>query len=152
VSNYKNGWNKLWPEANDGEPKKTENVSVDEIVQLCNSVPKSEDITPAEVTEWLGCDNLDGGFDILNDDEIVSSVIDNEEEKIDDGECYILNEKSTLSHTAAETMLSKCIEWFEGQEEANPTQVLLLRKVRKIAAQKAGASNRSKIKCVVIGF
>jgi hypothetical protein len=26
---------------------------------------------------------------------------------------------TTLSHTEVETMLSKCIEWFEGQEEAN---------------------------------
>jgi hypothetical protein len=30
------------------------------------------------------CDKLDGGFDILNDDEIISSVIDNEEEEIDE--------------------------------------------------------------------
>jgi hypothetical protein len=55
---------------------------------------------------------LEGGFDILNDDEIVSSVIDNEEEEIDEDECYILNEKTTLSHTEAETMLSKCTEWL----------------------------------------
>jgi hypothetical protein len=52
-------------------------------------------------------------------------------------ECYILHEKTTLSHTEAETMLSKCIEWFGGQEDANATQVLLLRKVRNIVAQKA---------------
>jgi hypothetical protein len=93
VTNFKNGWNKLWPEANDGEPKETETVSVDKIVQLCNNVPNAQDITPAEVTEWLGCDNLDRGYDILNDDEIVSSVTDNEEKEIDEDECYILNEK-----------------------------------------------------------
>jgi hypothetical protein len=49
-----------------------------------------------------------------------------------------------LSHTEAGTMLSKCNEWFEGQEEANATQVLLLRKVRNIAAQKARASMKQK--------
>jgi hypothetical protein len=49
-----------------------------------------------------------------------------------------------LSHTEAETMLSKCTEWFEGQEEANATQILLLRKVRNIATQKARASKKQK--------
>jgi hypothetical protein len=49
----------------------------------------------------------------------VSSGTDNEEEEIDKDECYISNKKTTLSHTEAETMLSKCIECFEGQEEAN---------------------------------
>jgi hypothetical protein len=63
-------------------------------------------------------------------------------QKIDEDECYILNEKTTLSHTEAETMLSKCIKCFEGQEEANATQILLLRKVRNIAAEKARASKK----------
>lgn len=31
-SNLKNGWNKLWPEANDGEHKETVNINVCEIV------------------------------------------------------------------------------------------------------------------------
>ena len=41
MSNRKKGRNKLWPEANDGEPNETGNVSVDEIVQLCNNIPVS---------------------------------------------------------------------------------------------------------------
>jgi hypothetical protein len=51
---------------------------------------------------------------------------------------------TTLSHTEAETMLSKCIEWFEGQQETNATQILLLRKVRNIVAQKSRASKKQK--------
>jgi type III secretory pathway lipoprotein EscJ len=41
-------------------------------------------------------------------------------------------------------MLSKCTEWFEGQDEANAMQILLLRKVWNIAAQKARASKKQK--------
>jgi hypothetical protein len=48
-------------------------------------------------------------------------------------------------------MLSKCIEWFEGQEEANATQILLLRKIRNIAAQKARASKKQK-KMTILKF
>ncbi|KAL4104443.1 hypothetical protein QTP88_019744 [Uroleucon formosanum] len=40
-------------------------------------------------------------------------------------------------HSEAETMLSKCIDWFEVQEESNATQVLLLRQIRNIATKKA---------------
>lgn len=49
VSNLKNGCNKQWPEVNDSELDKTENVFVDEVVQLCNNVPNAEDIMPPEV-------------------------------------------------------------------------------------------------------
>jgi len=41
-------------------------------------------------------------------------------------------------------MLSKCIDWFEVQEEANATQVFLLRKIRNIAPQKARDSKKHK--------
>jgi hypothetical protein len=33
----------------------------------------SENITPEEVTDWLEWDKKDGGFEMLIDDEIVSS-------------------------------------------------------------------------------
>jgi hypothetical protein len=56
-----------------------------------------------------------------------------------------------LSHTEAETMLSNRTEWFEGQEEANATQILLLCKVRNIAAQKARASKKQK-KMTILKF
>lgn len=60
------------PEANDGEPEGTENVSVNETVPLCNIVLNGEDIMPAEGTEWLGCDELDEFLNILNNYEILN--------------------------------------------------------------------------------
>lgn len=42
--------------------------------KLCNNIPKIEDIMPEEVKEWMECDKLDKGFDILNDNETVSKV------------------------------------------------------------------------------
>lgn len=88
---HKNGWSKSEHEFNHGESMKTEKVSVDEIVQLCNGAPNAEDIAAAEVTKWLGC-KTDGGFGILHDDEIVFSVTDTEEE-INEGKCSVLNER-----------------------------------------------------------
>lgn len=51
-----------------------------------------------------------------------------------------------VSHSETEATLSKCIDWFYVQEEANATQVLLLRKIRNTAAQKAHASKKKKKK------
>lgn len=147
VSNLKKGWNKLWPEPAPAEVHEAnETVSVDEIVELCNNVALDVDkLTPDEVLEWLDCDKFDGGFEILNDDEIVLSVTTVQEEvEIDNDEGEDLTEKTKTSHCEAESMLSKCIDWFETQDEANATQILLLRKIRNIAAQKARVSKKQK--------
>lgn len=42
----------------------------------------------------LACDTLDGGFEILNDDGIVSSVIDME--NIEEDKCYFLHKKNLI--------------------------------------------------------
>ena len=132
VSNLNNGWNKLWPEQtpSSNESEEIETVSVDEIVQICNSNELNiETITTEEVIDWLDCDKQDEGFEILNDDELISNVNAVEEEVEDGDEESVLNQNPTTSHSEAEAMLSKCIDWFEKQKEANATQILLLRKI-----------------------
>ncbi|XP_049807802.1 jerky protein homolog-like [Schistocerca nitens] len=148
VSNLKNGWNKLWPQPRGEELEEPECVTVDEMVNLCNNLQISTNLTPEEVSVWLQCDKVDGGFQILSDDEIFARISatkeEEEEEGADEDECSNHEEKQTISHSEAETMLSKCIEWFESQEETNATQALLLRKIRNIAAVKAETSKRQK--------
>jgi len=106
----KNGWNKLWPEIIPCESEETEPVSVEEIVQLCNNGLRSEILSTKEVTDnYIG--KQDGRFEILNDDQTAV-----EEEEIDeDVEDSGLDLKPLSSHSEAEAMLSKCIDWFEVQ-------------------------------------
>jgi len=80
----------------------------------------------------------------LNDDQIIFNVTA-VDEKVDDGiEDSVLDLKPPTSYT--EAILSKCIDWFEIQEETNAMQVLLLHEIRNTAAQKARASkNRRRI-------
>ncbi|XP_047000494.1 jerky protein homolog-like [Schistocerca americana] len=146
VSNLKNGWNKLWPQPRGEESEEPECVTVDEMVNLCNNLQISTNLTSEEVSEWLECDKVDGGFQILSDDEIVASVSATKEEEAgaDEDECSNHEEKQTISHSEAETILSKRLEWFESQEEANAMQALLLRKIQNIAAVKARTSKRQK--------
>lgn len=78
-------------------------------MQLCNRAElNSENITPKEVIECLVCDKMDGGFAILNDDEFASSVTTVEKDQF-------VTKKPTISDSEAETMLSKCIDWFQIQ-------------------------------------
>ncbi|KAL4143342.1 hypothetical protein QTP88_005683 [Uroleucon formosanum] len=117
--------------------------SVEEIVQLCNNGLHSEILSTKEVTDWLENNKRDGGFEILNDEQIILNVTAVEEEEVyEDVEDLGLDLKPLTSHSEAEAMLSKCIDWFEVQEESNATQVLLLRKIRNIAAKKARESKK----------
>lgn len=144
VSNLKNGWNKLWPESQDSTDDPTDSDCVDEIVELCNNGMDRENLTPEEITAWLECDKLDGGFEILSDDEIISNVLQANDEVDSGDEESEFDERPATSHSAAEAMLTQCIDWYERQEEANATQILLLRKIRNIAAQKARAMKKQK--------
>lgn len=77
------------------------------------------------------------GFEILNDEEIVLSAIQEEE--------YLSGEENddtfkewlkTIRHSDAENMLFNCIEWYKKQQEADAIQILLLRKRRNTSATK----------------
>lgn len=129
-SNLKNGWNKLWPDAKATVESETgEVVSVEEISELCTALGlSSEGVSSAEVSEWLECDKFDGGFEILNDDEIVSNVIADEEndETDDDSEDVGPNQRTGISHSEAESMMTKCIEWYKSQEELTKRKFCIL--------------------------
>jgi hypothetical protein len=60
-------------------------------------------------------------------------------ETVDDkAEEAIANERLNItSHSKIETLLTKCSEWLDVQDEANATQVLLLFKICYMASQKA---------------
>lgn len=75
VSNLKNGWNKLWPKIIPSyKSEEIEFVYVEEIVQLCNNGLNSEILLTKEVTNWLENNKQNGGFEILNDEQIILSV------------------------------------------------------------------------------
>ncbi|KAG5873643.1 hypothetical protein JTB14_036189 [Gonioctena quinquepunctata] len=111
--------------------------------KLCNNGLNNETLPTEKVTDWLECDNLDGGFGILSYVEIISNVQQSNDEEVDDDEVETaVDQKPATSHSEAEKMLTKCIDWFERQEEANAVQILLLRKIRNIVTQKARASTK----------
>ncbi|GFW74497.1 uncharacterized protein TNCV_2413961 [Trichonephila clavipes] len=77
---------------------------------------------------------------MLSVDEIVTSMqeeSDHVEEKTDAGEDNNNHESSkSLSNADAFSALETAMEWYEQQSECCPTQLLLLKRIRDIAAKK----------------
>lgn len=143
------GWNKLWPvQENDVNNAETEEEIVNDeanIFELCKSLPAEENILKEDVSEWLGMDKFDGGFEVLNDEELIESVLRKDDDVIEEEDVEVTDESAkTVTHSEAENMLTKCIDWFEQQEESDVTQLLLLRRIRDMAARKAGGVLKQK--------
>ncbi|GFV67827.1 uncharacterized protein TNCV_925931 [Trichonephila clavipes] len=69
--NLKNVWDKRWPDL-EGE-KDLNDDHREEITDFSHSIPGFQKCDE-EVETWMACDAEDCGFQILNDDEIVTSV------------------------------------------------------------------------------
>ncbi|GFU94271.1 uncharacterized protein TNCV_3980721 [Trichonephila clavipes] len=81
------------------------------------------------------------GFQMLNDDEIVTSVqeesypVDDKTDEDEDNNNN--NEKRKGSSNANEfSVLDTAMEWYEQQSECYPTQLTLLIRIRDLAAKK----------------
>ncbi|GFV41205.1 uncharacterized protein TNCV_2979591 [Trichonephila clavipes] len=87
----------------------------------------------------MACDAKHCGFQILNDDEIVTSVqaesdpVDDKTDKDVDNN----NESSKgPSNTGAFSALETAMEWYKQQSKCYPTQLLLLKRIRDLAAKR----------------
>ncbi|PSN44442.1 hypothetical protein C0J52_23952 [Blattella germanica] len=88
------------------------------------------------IQNWLECDVDDPGHQVLTDDEIIASVIDDqdlcdEEEEPSDEDCA---EKGPSSEEAFHC-LETTMKWVEQQEECDAVQLLCLKRLRDLAAK-----------------
>ncbi|GFS95109.1 uncharacterized protein TNCV_2704651 [Trichonephila clavipes] len=91
----------------------------------------------------MACDAEDSGFQMLNDDEIVTSVqeesdpVDDEADEDEDNNNN--NERSKgPSNADAFSALETAMEWYEQQSVCCLTQLLLLKRIRDLAAKNKG--------------
>ncbi|GFW93688.1 uncharacterized protein TNCV_4542151 [Trichonephila clavipes] len=67
----KNAWNKLWPDL-EGE-KDFNDDHREEITDFVQSITGFQECDEEDVETWMACTAEDCGFQMLNDDEIVTS-------------------------------------------------------------------------------
>ncbi|GFV07229.1 uncharacterized protein TNCV_1312271 [Trichonephila clavipes] len=89
----------------------------------------------------MACNAEDCGFQMLYEDEIVTSAqeesgsVDDETDEDEDSNNNKESSKS-LSNADAFSALETAMEWYEEQSKGCPTQLLLLKRVRDLAAKK----------------
>ncbi|GFS60079.1 retrovirus-related Pol polyprotein from transposon opus [Trichonephila clavipes] len=111
----------------------------DEITDLVQSISEFQECDE-DIETWIAIDAEDSdGFQMLNDDENVISVqaesdpVDDETDEDEDNN----NESSKdPSNAGAFSALETAMEWYEQQSEYCPTQLLLLKRIRDLAAKK----------------
>jgi len=112
----KRAWNKLCPQENDEDNNDGENNNIgnENILQMCETLPTEEKIEINDVAKWMDIDKLDAGFEFLSDDELIQQALnENGPEENDESEQEFEEPTKTITHAEAESMLSKCFEWFE---------------------------------------
>ncbi|GFT05079.1 hypothetical protein TNCV_531291 [Trichonephila clavipes] len=125
-------WNRLWTDL-EGENDLNDDHR-EEITDFVQVIPEFQECDEEEVETWMTCDAEDCGFQMLNDDEIVTSVQE-ESEPVDDETDEDESSKGP-SNADAFSALETTMEWHEQQSECYSTQLLLLKRIRDLAAKK----------------
>ncbi|PSN48413.1 hypothetical protein C0J52_12094, partial [Blattella germanica] len=110
-----------------GDPN-TEFIS--ELAGLIKESSGFQECDQENIQNWLECDVDDPGHQVLTDDEIIASVIDDQD--LCDEDCA---EKGPSSEEAFHC-LETAMKWVEQQEECDAVQLLCLKRLRDLAAKK----------------
>ena len=130
-------WNKLLRE---GGTSVAEPSVVPEMVEALESIPGCGDCDEADVTEWVGMDSDDQGYEILGEDEIIQAVTETDIcDSVEDDSGDEL-ELPLPSHGEVMNMLNQCLPWVEIQPETTPTHNNYLQKPN------GNGSNKEKFK------
>nr|CAD7429512.1 unnamed protein product [Timema monikensis] len=149
--NLKNAWKKLWPipetpnqgqdEANSQTPSDANTPTDAEVVALYQTLPVFEQCDELDAREWFESDGNYPGHQHLNDDEIVHQVIEDNDNgsnvrESDDDEEMDAEEAAGPSHSDAYEAFQTAMNWLERQPEGTATQLVLLKRLRDMAAKK----------------
>ncbi|PRD32213.1 UNVERIFIED_CONTAM: hypothetical protein NCL1_21193 [Trichonephila clavipes] len=94
-----------------------------------------------DIETWMACDTEDCGFQMLNDDQIVTSVqeesdpVDDETDEDEDNNNNSENCKGP-SNADAFSALETAMQWYKQQSVCCPTQLLQLKRIRDFAVKK----------------
>ncbi|GFX97276.1 hypothetical protein TNCV_1076471 [Trichonephila clavipes] len=131
-----NSWDNLWLDLEG--TKDFNDDHGEEITDFVQSIPGFQECDEEGVETWMACDAEDCGFQMLNDDEIVTSVKEESDPVNDETDEDVDNNNESskgASNVDAFSALKTAIEWYE-QSQCCPTELLLLKRIRDLAAKK----------------
>ncbi len=104
-------------------------------------------LSEEEVSEWITSDLHDQGYVHLSEDEIIGSIVHQDqelEEESDNEDSQQDQEDSKVSHSMAVKLFDQCLLWLQQQEEASLYDVGAVRELRDFAARKRMNSIKQK--------
>ncbi|GFT90682.1 uncharacterized protein TNCV_4074651 [Trichonephila clavipes] len=111
----------------------------EDVSNFVQSFPGFQECDEEDVETWMACDAEDCGFQMLNDDEVVTSLqeeSDPVDDETDEQQDNNNNECSRGSLNAdVFSALETTVKWYEQQSECCSTQ-LLLKRIRDLAGKK----------------
>ncbi|GFV32962.1 uncharacterized protein TNCV_1746041 [Trichonephila clavipes] len=113
------------------------------ITDFIQSNPGFQECDDEGVETWMTCDAEDCGFQMLNDDEIETSVKESDPVYKETAEYEDNNIESSKGPSNADAFfaLEIAMEWYEQQPESPSTQLLLLKRIRKPCREKTKVYN-----------
>ncbi|GFU04056.1 uncharacterized protein TNCV_862331, partial [Trichonephila clavipes] len=132
--------NTIMLQKRDLEDEKDFNDDHSRHTDIVQSIPGFQECDEEDVKTWMACDAEDCGLQMLNDDEIVTSMQEESDpvnDETDEDEDHNINESSKVpSNADALSAFETAMEWYEQQSECCPTQLLLLKRARDLSAKK----------------
>lgn len=111
----------------------------DEVLQLVQQLDSN--IQLEDVNEWVNVESNDQGYQLLSDEDIVRKVSQTDNTEVTEEESGDESEEVRVpSSGEVKDMLDKCLLWYERQDECTATSLLLLKRVRDLAASKRFAN------------
>ena len=132
-------WNKLLRIDDSSEPSSSPEESDPTIAEKqCEELAHQLDpsLQDEEIASWIYEDSDDQGYQLLTDDDIVQHVTQQEEVNDEKDEDESEESHNIPSCGDVKDMLDKCSLWYERQDESTSTSLLLLKRVRDLAATK----------------
>ena len=113
--------------------------------QTCEELAKQLDsnLNDSDISDWIGADSCDPGYQVLTDQDIIEQITCTNPQPSTENESDSDSEDSSsdiLTNGEAMEMLDKCLKWYECQSDATPTSIMLLKRIRDLAAKQRYAS------------
>ncbi|KAK9737492.1 hypothetical protein QE152_g10666 [Popillia japonica] len=112
--------------------------AVNEIRDICSTLPGFEHCDKDDAMEWLDVDSNDAGYQILTDQEIADMLNDEDTDTIgsDGDDAENETEETGPRHSEAFVAAETLMSWLEKQNESSHTQLILLKRIKDLAAKK----------------
>lgn len=139
--NLKRAWNKIF--GKEGTNVEAENLYFQEIIQLFQELLGFSDCDLNDAEEWMQ-DDVDPGYEILSDSEIIAAVQHEEEDEEFSAEEQLEDLLNKPSHEEARTAVETLISWYEQEPDFSLPKMLLLRNMHDQVILKQNASLKQK--------